>query len=83
MAEKSGLNQWNGVRSCYKKDKETGERIKVKETPRDVNELYIPYPSIDRNRDLSFHLEIRLLNLDCQMESGSALKYASRMGKQL
>lgn len=33
--------------------------------------------------DLSFHLEIRLLNLDCQMESGSALKYASRMGKQL
>lgn len=54
MAEKSGLNQWNGVRSCYKKDKETGERIKVKETPRDVNELYIPYPSIDRNRGSFF-----------------------------
>ncbi len=54
VAEKSGLNQWNGVRSCYKKDKETGERIKVKETPRDVNELYIPYPSIDRNRESFF-----------------------------
>lgn len=54
VAEKSGLNQWNGVRSCYKKDKETGERIKVKETPRDVNELYIPYPSIDRNRGSFF-----------------------------
>lgn len=54
VAEKSGLNQWNGVRSCYKKDRETGERIKVKETPRDVNELYIPYPSIDRNRGSFF-----------------------------
>ena len=65
VAEKSGLNQWNGVRSCYKKDKETGERIKVKETPRDVNELYIPYPSIDRNsgsffppRDTAFELRL-------------------------
>lgn len=54
VAEKSGLNQWNGARSSYKTDKNTGERIKVKETPRDINELYIPYPVEDRRRGSFF-----------------------------
>lgn len=54
VAEKSGLNQWNGARSSYKTDKTTGKRIKVKETPRDINELYIPYPVEDRRRGAFF-----------------------------
>lgn len=54
VAEKSGLNQWNGARSSYKIDKTTGKRIKVKETPRDINELYIPYPAEDRQRGAFF-----------------------------
>lgn len=54
VAEKSGLNQWNGARSSYKIDKTTGKRIKVKETPRDINELYIPYPVEDRRRGAFF-----------------------------
>ena len=41
----SGLNQWNGSRSQH--DKKTGE---LKSTPRNRNELYIPYPKEDRNR---------------------------------
>ena len=54
VAEKSGLNQWNGARSSYKTDKTTGKRIKVKETPRDINELYIPYPVEDRRSGAFF-----------------------------
>ena len=54
VAEKSGLNQWNGARSSYKTDKTIGKRIKVKETPRDINELYIPYPVEDRRRGAFF-----------------------------
>lgn len=41
VAEKSGLNQWNGARLVRR----TGEY-----KPRDPNELYIPYPAEDRNR---------------------------------
>ena len=42
---KSGLNQWNG----YRKNSATGIK-----TPRDPNELYIPYPSFDRKRSEGF-----------------------------
>ena len=54
VAEKSGLNQWNGARSSYKIDKETGEKVLVKVTPRNPNELYIPYPAEDRARKSFF-----------------------------
>lgn len=45
VANKSGLNQWNGARLNTK----TG-----KYTPRDPNELYIPYPAEDRARTIGF-----------------------------
>ena len=54
VPEKSGLNQWNGVRKSYKIDPNTGTRILVKTTPRDPNELYIPYPAQDRKREIFF-----------------------------
>lgn len=44
IAEKSGLNQWNGVRTQFRKG------IKIGEKPRNPNELYIPYPAKDRKR---------------------------------
>ena len=50
VAPKSGLNQWNGERRAYRRDEKTGQRHCVKRTPRDPNELYIPYPSVDRKR---------------------------------
>lgn len=57
VPEKSGLNQWNGVRVTYLKDKtgkdvydENGDRVIKKITPRDPNELYIPFPAEDRAR---------------------------------
>lgn len=50
VADKSGLNQWNGVRTVYETDKVTGVRELVKKIPRNVNELYIPYPAEDRRR---------------------------------
>ena len=49
VAEKSGLNQWNGVRTSYRTN-ENGEREVARVTPRDPNELYIPYPADDRRR---------------------------------
>jgi hypothetical protein len=59
----SGLNQWNGARKTYKKDKITGEKQLVKETPRNKDECYISYPIEDRARkdffppkDTSFQL---------------------------
>ncbi len=45
VANKSGLNQWNGARLNSK----TGEY-----KPRDPNELYIPYPAEDRARTVGF-----------------------------
>ncbi len=45
VAEKSGLNQWNGARFVRR----TGEY-----KPRDPNELYIPYPAEDRRRTVGF-----------------------------
>lgn len=45
VAEKSGLNQWNGARLVRK----TGEY-----KPRDPNELYIPYPAGDRKSTAGF-----------------------------
>ena len=53
IAEKSGLNQWNGARSSYKIDNE-GNRYLDKVTPRNPNELYIPYPAEDRERNEDF-----------------------------
>lgn len=50
IPEKSGLNQWNGFRNSYKNDKDTGKRILYKSTPRNRNEVYIPYPKEDRVR---------------------------------
>lgn len=45
VAEKSGLNQWNGARLV----RQTGEYKR-----RDPNELYIPYPAEDRARTIGF-----------------------------
>ena len=45
VAPKSGLNQWNGARLNTK----TGTR-----TPRNPNELYIPYPAEDRRTSVGF-----------------------------
>jgi len=50
VADKSGLNQWNGCRSVWKLNKETNIREHVKDIPRDPNEVYIPYPAEDRAR---------------------------------
>lgn len=52
VAEKSGLNQWNGVRTSNRKLK-NGTIVHV-EKPRDVNEFYIPYPAEDRARKSFF-----------------------------
>jgi len=49
VAEKSGLNQWNGVRTSNRKKKD-GTVVHI-EKERDANELYIPYPSEDRARE--------------------------------
>lgn len=49
VAEKSGLNQWNGTRKTYRTN-ENGEREVASVTSRDPNELYIPYPADDRRR---------------------------------
>lgn len=52
VAPTSGLNQWNGVRTSNRK-KADGTIIHV-ESPRNPNELYIPYPAPDRNRKPDF-----------------------------
>lgn len=57
IPDKSGLNQWNGVRTSYKKDSQgktvldaNGNKILTGIKPRNPNELYIPYPAKDRER---------------------------------
>lgn len=52
VADKSGLNQWNGVRTSNRRRKD-GTVVHV-ETRRDPNELYIPYPAEDRRRTPNF-----------------------------
>lgn len=52
VAEKSGMNQWNGVRTSNRK-KADGTIVHV-ETQRDVNEFYIPFPADDRKRHQGF-----------------------------
>lgn len=52
VAEKSGLNQWNGVRTSNRTRKD-GTVVHT-ETQRDENELYIPYPAEDRRRTEGF-----------------------------
>ena len=49
VSDKSGLNQWNGYRTV--KDK-NGNLIKS--YVRNADELYIPYPSVDRQRKTFF-----------------------------
>ena len=64
VAEHSGLNQWNGMRTCN--IQKPDGTIFHKETKRDPNELYIPYPAEDRRRrpdffppkDTSFNLRL-------------------------
>lgn len=64
VGEKSGLNQWNGVRTSNRKKKD-GTIVHI-ETPRDPNEFYIPYLAEDRvrcddffpPRDTSFDLHL-------------------------
>lgn len=64
VAEKSGLNQWNGVRTANRKRKD-GTVVHI-ETQRDPNEFYIPYSAEDRARlpkffpprDTSFDLHL-------------------------
>lgn len=52
VADKSGLNQWNGVRTSNYTKKDGTKTHREKE--RDINELYIPYPSVDRQRNPEF-----------------------------
>lgn len=65
VAEHSGLNQWNGARTVYRPDPETGVRQLVNQIRRNPNELYIPYPADDRARGAFFpprdhHFELKL-----------------------
>lgn len=48
VAEKSGLNQWNGVRTSNRRLAD-GTVVHT-ETERNPDEFYIPYPAEDRNR---------------------------------
>lgn len=52
VPNKSGLNQWNGERTKTT-IKEDGSKSK-EGIPRDPNELYIPFPKIDRDRNPDF-----------------------------
>lgn len=52
VPEKSGLNQWNGVRTSNRTKKDGTIVHNVKK--RDPNELYIPYPAEDRNKTQGF-----------------------------
>jgi hypothetical protein len=53
VPEKSGLNQWNGFRRSFKCNS-LGETTEIKETRRNPNELYIPFPKEDRERKTDF-----------------------------
>ena len=52
VAPTSGLNQWNGVRTSNRK--RADGTVVHRESPRDPNELYIPYPADDRRRNPNF-----------------------------
>ncbi len=52
VAERSGLNQWNGIRTSNRTRRDG--TIVHTETQRDKNELYIPYPKRDRERTRGF-----------------------------
>ena len=78
VAEKSGLNQWNGVRTANYTKKD-GTIVHL-ESERDANEFYIPYPSIDRSRcpeffpprDTDFNLKLPKScgKMFCQINNG-------------
>lgn len=82
VAERSGLNQWNGARKNYSTD-ENGKRVIDSVTPRNPNELYIPYPAEDRRRgeffpprDVSFELMLpngRWISAKVCQEDGKAI----------
>lgn len=48
VAPTSGLNQWNGIRTSNR-TRADGSTVHV-ETLRNPNELYIPFPAVDRRR---------------------------------
>lgn len=65
VAEKSGLNQWNGIRTSNRRLAD-GTVVHT-EAERNPDEFYIPYPSEDRNRKVFFpprdtDFELRLPN---------------------
>ena len=72
IPEKSGLNQWNGARTSYKTDPQTGEKKLVKTILRDPNEVYIPYPAEDRKRGEFF--PPRDTVFDLQLPDGKHIK---------
>ena len=52
VASTSGLNQWNGIRTSNR-TRADGMVVHT-ESPRNANELYIPYPANDRKRKPDF-----------------------------
>lgn len=71
----SGLNQWNGIRSSNRKRKDG--TVVHRESKRDPNELYIPYPAEDRRRDPDFFpRETLFLICVYRMERLFPLRYA-------
>lgn len=80
VAKKSGLNQWNGVRKSYRTN-ENGEREVTRETPRNPNELYIPYPAEDRSRNEFFpprNVDFELMLPDGQCISAKVCQQDSK-----
>ena len=71
VGEKSGLNQWNGVRTSNRTRKD-GTIVHI-ETPRDENELYIPYPAEDRRRTEGF-FPPRDIDFDLLLPDGEWIK---------
>lgn len=67
VEEHSGINQWNGVRKSYKTVNNI--RTLTKQTPRDPNEIYIPYPAKDRKREDFF--PARDESFDLQLPNGT------------
>lgn len=66
VAKKSGLNQWNGVRTSTQK-RTDGSVVQIK-TKRNPNEFYIPYPAEDRIRKDFF--PPRGTNFDLKLPNG-------------
>lgn len=70
VAEKSGLNQWNGVRTSNRKKKD-GTIVHI-QTLRDPNEFYIPYLTEDRARNADF-FPPRDTSFDLRLPDGTVI----------